>query len=149
LFELEACLQVKARGYQVLFDFANVVQHYPTNTTYAAGRGGDLVVKIENAAHNQAFVLARHSPFWLRFVRLAYLLLVGSTATPGLLGCLAGIRRYGKPLRELGALWRTWRAVLIGWRGGRRARRSHFLGCPPSYHSQHEEAQGCNVPASS
>jgi glycosyltransferase involved in cell wall biosynthesis len=127
LFELEACLQVKARGYRVLFDFANVVEHHPTNTAYCGGRDGDLDVKVYNAAYNHALVLALHSPWWLRPARLAYLLLAGSTATPGVLGCLWGMRRYGRPLRELGVLGRTWRAVWQGWLAGRAARRQ---GCP-------------------
>ena len=122
LFELDACLQVKARGFRILFDFANVVEHYPTNTAYVAGRDGDLTVKVFNAAHNQAFVLARHSPVGLRSVRLLYLLFVGSVNTPGLLASVLAMRRFGKPLREFGILKNTWRAVMQGWRAGRRAR---------------------------
>ncbi len=133
LFELEACLQVKARGYRILFDFANVVRHYPTNSAYAGGRDGDLDVKVYNAAFNQAFVLALHSPAWLRPVRLAYLLLVGSTSTPGLLGSAAAVRRYGRPLRELGILGRTWRAVWHGWRSGRRAARRKTSTAAPAF----------------
>jgi GT2 family glycosyltransferase len=124
LFELDACLQVQARGFRVVFDFANVVEHHPTNTAYAGGRDGDLEVKIFNAAHNRALVLAKHTPGWLRPVRLAYLLLLGGVNTPGMLGCLAAIRRFGRPARELGILWRTWRAVLDGWRTGARLRRA-------------------------
>jgi GT2 family glycosyltransferase len=124
LFELDACLQVRERGYQILFDHANVVAHHPTNPAYAPGREGDLTVRVYNAAYNHAFVLARHSSLWLRPVRLAFLLLVGSTGTPGLLGCLAGIRRYGQPCRELRILLRTLRSSLAGWLAGARARRA-------------------------
>src|SRR5262249_9674047 len=123
LFELEACLQVRGRGYRVLFDFANVVEHHPTNTAYVSGRDGDLEVKVYNAAFNQAFVLARHSAWWLRPARLAYLLLVGSTNVPGVLGSVMAMRRYGGPKREVGILGRTWRSVWQGWRAGRAARR--------------------------
>ncbi len=121
LFELDACLQVRAKGFRVLFDFANVVEHHPTNTAYAGGRDGDLTVKVFNAAYNLAFVLSRHSPFGLRAVRLAYLLLVGSVGTPGVLGCLVSMWRFGRPGRELGILWNTWKSIVQGWRAGRKA----------------------------
>jgi glycosyltransferase involved in cell wall biosynthesis len=121
-FELDACLQVAARGYRVLFDFANVVDHFPTNPTYAPGREGDLRVKVYNGAYNHAFVLAKHSPFRLRAARLAYLLAVGSTATPGLLGAVQGWRRYGHARREAAILMRTWAATAAGWRDGARRR---------------------------
>ena len=44
---MDACLQVKGRGYRVLFDFANVVEHYPGPETMSApGRNGDLAAKV-------------------------------------------------------------------------------------------------------
>lgn len=123
LFELDACLRVRARGYRVLFDFANVVEHWPTNPAFAGGRDGDLGLKIYNAAYNRAFVLAKHSPLVLRPVRLAYLVGVGSVGTPGLVAWPVATLRHGRPLRELGILARTVAAHLAGWRAGARARR--------------------------
>ncbi len=123
-FELDACFQVRHNGYRVLFDFGIVVNHYPTNPVYTAGRGGDLQVKIYNAAHNRAFVLAKHSPPMLRSIRLLYLLAVGSVSTPGLLASFVATARHGRLFRELGILWRTWRHDLAGWRGGTRVRRT-------------------------
>jgi glycosyltransferase involved in cell wall biosynthesis len=113
LFELDACLQVKARGFRVVFDFANIVEHHPTNTAYTGGRDGDLTVKIDNAVYNQAFILAKVSPAWLGPLRLLYLLLVGSTDRPGVIGFLSALRRYGRPLRELAILWRCCRAAAV------------------------------------
>lgn len=121
-FEGDACLQVKARGYRVLFDFANVVEHHPTNATYAHGREGDLRLKVYHGAYNQAFVLAKHTPAPLRPVRLLYLLGVGAVNMPGLLSFFVALRRHGHPRRELGILGRTWGYNLAGWRAGARAR---------------------------
>lgn len=121
-FELDACLQVRGGGYRVLFDFANVVRHYPTNPTYAAGREGDLTVKIYNPAYNRALILAKHSPWYLRAVRLAYLLGVGTVATPGVAAGLAAMRRYGQPGRELRILVTTMGNHWRGWRAGARIR---------------------------
>jgi len=122
MFELEACLQVRARGYRVLFDFSNVVTHHPTNTVYVQGRQGDLTTKVYHAAYNHAYVLAKHSPRLLRAVRLLFLLTVGSTSSPGLAGSAAAVRRFGSPGRELQILRNTWRAHVAGWRAGVRRR---------------------------
>jgi hypothetical protein len=126
MFEIDVCLQVKTQGYRVIFDFANVVAHYPTNRAYAGGRDGELQVKIFNAVYNQAFVLAKHSPWHLRFWRLIYLLLVGSVGSPGLLSSLLAMTRYGHPLRELKIFFTSWHYKMAGWKSGLDIRRSLF-----------------------
>lgn len=119
-FELEACSQIRRRGLKIIYDFGAVVNHYPTtNTAYVAGRDGDLTVKVYNAAYNYAFVLAKHSVWPLRPVRLMFLLLVGSIQVPGLIGSIRAWRRYGGLRREIGILWRTWSNVIHGWIAGR------------------------------
>lgn len=118
-FELDACLQVRHRGYRVLFDFANVVEHHPTNPTYAGGRAGDLQVKTYNAAFNRALILSKHSPRHLRLARWLYLQCVGSVATPGLAAFPVAVARHGHPMRELGILWQTMRYHRSGWSVGR------------------------------
>lgn len=122
MFELEACLRIRSRGYRVLFDYANVVEHHPTNTAYAGGRHGDLSVKIYNGAYNHAFVLAKYSRGLQAAVRLSYLLLVGSVSSPGLAACALAAARYGHPVRELRILWNTWMHRVRGWRAGARVR---------------------------
>jgi len=124
LFELDACLQVKARGYRVLFDFANVVQHFPAQTVYGDPRAGDPTLPIYNGSYNHAFVLSKHSAPALRPVRLLYQLLVGSVATPGLLATAVATRRHGHPLREARLLLHTTRHRVAGWRAGARQRGS-------------------------
>lgn len=124
LFELDACLQVRASGKRVVFDFANAIDHYPTVSAYAGGRDGDLAVKVFNAAYNHAFILAKHSRGTIRMVRLAYLLGVGSVAAPGMLGWVAATARYGHPLKEFGILAQTIGSHLQGWRDGTRVRTS-------------------------
>lgn len=122
MFELEACLQVKERGYRVLFDFQNVVEHHPTNTAYTGGRDGNLTIKVDNSAFNHAFLLAKHSPRHLRAVRLLYLLLVGNSNVPGVLLYPLTTRRHGQPLREARVVERVLRSHLRGWLEGWRAR---------------------------
>jgi GT2 family glycosyltransferase len=126
-FEMDLCLQVKAHGYKVLFDFENRIQHYPTNTVYMAGRDGDLQVKVYNAAYNHAFVLGKHSPKHLRYSRLLYLLLVGSIRAPGAITFLPAIAKYGHPRRELRIFLNTWQSRVSGWRAGS-AKAAQFNG---------------------
>ncbi|MFH5805802.1 glycosyltransferase family 2 protein [Alienimonas sp. DA493] len=121
LFELDACLQVAANGYRVVFDYSNVVDHHPTNTAYVGGRGGDLTVKVYNGAYNRAFVLSKHTRGWRRGVRRAWTGLVGSTAAPGALAALRCAARDLAPRREWRILRHTWRAAAEGWAAGRAA----------------------------
>lgn len=118
MFELDACLQVKKRGYQIVFDFQNIVDHYPTNTAYVAGRDGDLEVKIFNAGYNHALVLAKHSPIHLYIPRIIYLLFIGSVGSPGVLASLLAIKRYGNLQRELEILCKSWQYKIAGWHRG-------------------------------
>ena len=127
-FELDACLQVQAKGYRVLVDFANVVDHYPSNPAYAPGRDGDLALKVYHTAYNHSFVLAKHSRWYLRPFRITYLLAVGSVASPGLLAFFFAVRRYAHPIREMAILSKTWRHTLAGWHAGRSASRDQSSG---------------------
>lgn len=124
MFELDVCLQVRAHGFSVFFDFANVVDHYPTNTVYADGRDGDISVKVYNAAYNHGFVLAKHSAWFLRPLRFLYLLGLGSVSKPGLFAFPFAVKRYGSPLREINILVKTWKYHIAGWMAGARARQS-------------------------
>ncbi len=120
---MEVCLQVKARGYKVLFDFQNKVQHYPTGLAYSPGRDGDLQVKIYNGAYNYAFVLGKHTPWHLRAVRLGYLLASDLSTLPEYCS-VAGDFALRAPGRELSNLLKTWQSHIAGWRAGSKRRAS-------------------------
>lgn len=124
LFEADACLQVQGRGYRVLFDPANVVEHRltPRQSAYQSGREGDLTVKLGNAAYNRAFVLSKHTRGPLRWLRRLYLSLVGTSEAPGPLLLPLAIRRHGQPRRELALARMVWASTRDGWRAGRLAR---------------------------
>jgi hypothetical protein len=122
MFELEACLQARSRGLRVLFDFANVVEHYPTNTAYAAGRDGDLSLKVYNAAYNHSYILAKHRRSMLQGIaQRAWGFGVGSMNSPGLLASVVATTRYGHAGREARILWKTWKSR---WEAERDARGS-------------------------
>jgi GT2 family glycosyltransferase len=124
MFEADACLQVRDAGYRVLFDWANVVEHRLTarDSAYAPGRGGDLGVKVGNAAYNWAFVLGKHTPTPLRPARWLYLMGVGTSQAPGPLLLPLTILRNGRPGRELAVARLARASKRAGWRDGTRAR---------------------------
>jgi glycosyltransferase involved in cell wall biosynthesis len=118
LFEMDACLQVKSKGFKVMFDFNNVVEHYPTNKAYEAGRGGDLQIKIFNGSYNHALILAKHSSRLIRLPRLLYLYLLGGVNSPGLLASLISMLRYRNPSQEVSILCQSLRHKKLGWQQG-------------------------------
>jgi glycosyltransferase involved in cell wall biosynthesis len=126
-FELDVCLQMKARGFRVMFDCGNSIDHHPTNTVFQQNRNGDLDLKVLNAAYNHAFVLAKHSMQPCRAVRLLYLLCVGSAAEPGLIGFLVAAYRSRKVRLEFDVLRHTICSYLAGWAAGNRCRQQSRL----------------------
>lgn len=126
-FELEVCLQVKSRGFRVVFDFDIVVQHFPTNPVFVAGRDGDLTVKIYNPAYNQAFILGRYTTGLRRLASLAYLFGVGTSGGPGLIGSIYCMAKYGHMTRELKILRQTLANRVAGWKAGSELHRTQGL----------------------
>jgi glycosyltransferase involved in cell wall biosynthesis len=124
MFELDACLQARARGLRVMFDFGLVVDHRPTNTAYVGDREGDLTTKVLNSAYNHGFILGKHWRVWRWPPVVLRQLLRGRVGAPGVLASLVAVRRYGRPFRELGLLGGTARSFLTGLRDGRRNRKS-------------------------
>jgi glycosyltransferase involved in cell wall biosynthesis len=122
MFEADACLQASRKGFRIVFDFANVVEHHPVNTVYQGGRHGDLRTKVYNAAYNHGFIMATRMPPWRWPFILAYGMAVGNVSSPGLAAALVAVRRHGHPLREAGILLRTIASNLAGWRDGVRRR---------------------------
>jgi GT2 family glycosyltransferase len=121
LFEADACLQVSRRGFRVVFDYGISVRHYPVHRTTVPERLSDRY-RVCNLAYNHAFVLSKHSPWWLRAPRLLYLTLVGSATRPGLVGFMVALWRHGDLAKQLRALRDSLRWHLMGWREGAKRR---------------------------
>jgi GT2 family glycosyltransferase len=123
LFEADACLQVRARGYRVRFDPGIVVEHGAgvlSAGAYIPDRQSDLETRVANASYNLGFVLGKHTPAFLRWPRWLYLMGVGTTWVPGPLLLPRSIRRYGQPARELAVARMAWANKWAGWNDGRR-----------------------------
>jgi glycosyltransferase involved in cell wall biosynthesis len=135
-FELDVCLEAKARGFRVMFDCGNSIDHHPTNTLFQQDRIGDLELKVLNAAYNHAFVLSKHSLQPTRAVRILYLLCAGSAAVPGLIGFFAAVQRSRKIWLEFDVLRGAIPSYLAGWAAGSRCRRQSSLAETSSSRSQ-------------
>lgn len=117
-FEAETCLQVRANGYRIVYDFSNVVDHHSRSGMYDGARDGDITPKIINAAYNQAFILGKHSGPFTASVRLAYLTFVGCRNAPGLLAFLACILQHRKFRREGHIFFKCLNAHWAGFKAG-------------------------------
>jgi GT2 family glycosyltransferase len=127
MFEAEACCQVKAKHFQVMFDFSNPVHHSPHNNwLYAQDRSGDLTLKVLNPAYNHAYILAKYSRLPWRIVRFLYLLMVGSSTHPGFIGSIFAIKRSHSLGTEVRLLWQTIQCRLDGWWAGARCRADEY-----------------------
>lgn len=117
-YELEACQQVKHKGFTVLFDLNNSVLHYPasTNSVYDGTREGNLTVKLYNAAYNHAYILSKCTVGVLRILRLLYLMTISSVPFPGPIKYPLAVWRYGRPRREFKIMLATLKAHWEGWR---------------------------------
>lgn len=120
-FEAEACLQAARRGYRVLFDFANPVRHYPVHRITISLRLMDEY-RIYNLAYNHAYILSKHSPWWLRPPRLSYLLLIGTATRPGCAGAVVAFVRHRDLRKQLRTLRDCARWHLRGWADGSKKR---------------------------
>ncbi|EAQ81568.1 glycosyltransferase family 2 protein [Blastopirellula marina] len=122
LFELDACLQVRSRGYRVVFDYANVVDHYPTNTAYSGGREGDLQVKVLNGLFNRGYIFSKHFSARHRKLAYCYQIFVGNLSGPGVLASCLATWRFGNYFREMRLLRDSIVAFQEGWTLGSRSR---------------------------
>lgn len=117
--ELATSLAVLAEGRRVVYDPAVLVDHHlaPRFEHGDGDRHHAATAKRADDAFNQTYVLLSLRPRG-RFLRMAYVLLVGDRSTGGLLRCAWALVRGDRRLaREVGALAR---AHLDAWREHRR-----------------------------
>ncbi|MBL7009129.1 MAG: glycosyltransferase family 2 protein [Planctomycetes bacterium] len=121
-FEMDACLGISRQGYRLLFDPEIEADHHE-----APRQGNTPRMSREalgNNAANETYVLLKH---WGRgpagLTHMAYALLVGNFACPGLAWALAGavLRPFwrNRHLHGLRGLLPSWRGRLVGWRMSR------------------------------
>ena len=116
-FELAMCLAVADEGQKVIYDPRAQVDHYPGERFDEDRRTGPTLRAAANAAFNESYIL-----FSLRqgnrHVRLAYMVLIGTRCSPGLVrATVAAVRGEDEIRRRLRTSLRAHREA---WSAARR-----------------------------
>ena len=107
--DLQVSLAVARAGWEVIWDPAVTVDHYPAerlDDDKRRRRSRDAIVAHH---HNEAYISLRELGFPKNFVVLAYALLVGTRAAPGLAHLVLSLART-----PAAAAWRKYAAVTHG-----------------------------------
>jgi glycosyltransferase involved in cell wall biosynthesis len=115
--ELAICLAVADRGQKVVYDPRAQVDHYPGERFDEDRRTARTLRAAANAAFNESFVLFSLRP-GNRLVRLAYMTMVGTRCSPGLVRAMVGRARGEDEVR--GRLRTSVVAQLEAWSAARR-----------------------------
>jgi GT2 family glycosyltransferase len=115
--ELGVALEVKRRGWKLVYDPQIAVDHYPAVRYDEDRRNVFSVGALYNATFNETLLLCEHFPRIRRFIYLAAALAVGQRVAPGVAQWLrmlpGGARMATVRLRT------AWSARLAGWRAAR------------------------------
>lgn len=117
--ELALCLEVKQRGWKLIYDPKAMMDHH-----YATRYDDDVREKfnataVENSAHNEMFIILNYMQGGKRFVCLMYSLMISSTAMPGILqfirialmGRNNALSRFMAGMKGRVKGWRTWATI--------------------------------------
>ncbi len=120
-FEVDACLQIRAQDYRVLWDPAVIVDHFPAAREHGIPREADRALKVFQNSFNAAYVVLKHvsAPRAAAFLLFAFA--VGSTGEPGLALHLRGRVPGARPEPHLRAAFAgRWSAMRAAWGHRRR-----------------------------
>jgi glycosyltransferase involved in cell wall biosynthesis len=82
--ELGVALAVKRRSWKLVYDPAIAVDHYPSVRHDEDKRNAFSAEAVYNAAFNETLLLCEHFGRWRRLVFMAWALVIGHHASPGL-----------------------------------------------------------------
>jgi GT2 family glycosyltransferase len=116
--ELAMCLAVADQGRKVVYDPRAQVDHYPGERFDEDRRTRPTLRAAANAAFNESFILYSLRPR-RRHVRLAYMVLVGTRTSPGLVRAAVAAARGEDEI--CGRLRTSLRAQREAWSAARRA----------------------------
>jgi GT2 family glycosyltransferase len=116
--ELALCLAVADQGQKVVYDPRAQVDHYPGERFDEDRRTNPTIRAAANAAFNESFILFSLRPR-NRHVRLAYMMLIGTKRSPGLVRATVAAARGEEQIR--GRLRTSLRAQREAWCAARKA----------------------------
>jgi glycosyltransferase involved in cell wall biosynthesis len=94
--DLQVSLSVWRRGWRVVWDPAVRVNHFPADRLDGDARDRRSRDAIVAHHHNDVYVLLRELPAWKKLTALAYRLVVGTRAAPGLVHLFLQLPRPGR-----------------------------------------------------
>jgi len=115
-FEVTFCLSVKERGWQLIYDPAIAVDHYPAQRFDEDGREHFSAIAAANTAHNETLVLLDHFSPLRQAVYLVWAILVGTRLAPGFVQLLRflpregnlAVQKYQACMQGRWQGWQTW-----------------------------------------
>jgi glycosyltransferase involved in cell wall biosynthesis len=113
--ELATCLTVADQAQKIVYDPRAQVDHYPAERFDEDRRIRPTLRAATNAAFNESFILFSLRPR-NRYIRLAYMVLIGTYGSPGLIRATIASARNEDEIRgrlraSLRAQWEAWSAA--------------------------------------
>ena len=87
-WEIDLCLRVVSGGWDLLYDPAIVVDHYPAQRFGEDQRVGRPLPALQNEVYNETRALLRNLPAWRGAITLCYGVAIGTRLAPGLVTAL-------------------------------------------------------------
>jgi len=91
--ETSLCLQLRNRGYRVIYDPEILVDHYEADRGADDARSPQVLRARRDRHHNQTYVVARHYPVARVVVHVVYAVVIGMADAPGFVLTLRNIVR--------------------------------------------------------
>lgn len=94
-FELAFNLEIKCRGWQIIYDPQISVNHYPHQRFDEDIRGEFNIVSLANAVHNETLILMEYFSPLRRIIFLLWAILIGTSTARGIILCLRFLPKEG------------------------------------------------------
>lgn len=107
-FEVYVCLRIRSMGYDLIYDPAVEVDHFPAQRFDADQRNQIVPAAVRNAAYNLTVSMLMWLPWYRKILRILYGIFVGDRAGPGFIRFLVGVLQNDK---------RVTRSLLPSWKG--------------------------------
>jgi glycosyltransferase involved in cell wall biosynthesis len=113
--EASVTLEVKRRGYRVVYDPAITVDHFEADRGQLDARAPVQARPRRDRHHNQTYVVTRYYPPYRAVVHFLFAVLVGTSDAPGLVTTLRDVARSRRlRLRHLELFWTNLRGRVEG-----------------------------------
>ena len=113
-FEVIFCLELKRRGWKLIYDSEIGVDHFRGDRFDEDKRDSFNPLAVTNAVHNESLAVLDYLSDWERLVFGIWAIAIGTRDSFGLLQCLRFLPKQGKT--AIRRLWASWQGRWQGWR---------------------------------